>query len=602
MDHATRYFQEMDGQEMNGQEMNEWDMRRISYKFIKKIKPYKVIFWIIFTGIVTIVTAMFNVAFYSTITTNVQKGLVILTALLAIEILSGYCNLQTSQTRSKFSNDFMSMFFKKINKKILGSDWNKIKTDDSSETRRKIDGAYNGISSIVNSIFYEFTTLFRLIATICTITMISPLSMLIIIAVFYLFHRFYVSGQSEKILVERDRVDGLYRKLNRRYWKSINSMFDYLIHHESHKIIQIATDLKCKLGSNWDSLDFFQYVLSFHQTIVGNICSLTIVLLYVYTSGKGFDIEIGGLIVPLYLNLDKFVEQSSNIISFYQRCRKNYKSYEDLIPIIERSNTREVIRHHNKIYETLQFGDLEFRHSERENFCLRFAGSITIRFGESVLVTGNSGSGKSTLYDIINGVVPSTDYKCNVHVDGVLTDQKFHNIETNRTMVMQDSTTDFFGSVYEIITDCEENNESDEYHIVTNVTKPTDDEVWSFIRLVAVDDFIRSDLGNDIHKPLNNKLSGGQKSRLTMARLLYLANKRSSSMLILDEPDRGLPAETTVQVVRNIINWFKPKGIIMMTLHTSEAHLLPYDHVINVDSGVVRDVTPIATTATTIRD
>jgi ABC-type transport system involved in cytochrome bd biosynthesis fused ATPase/permease subunit len=87
---------------------------------------------------------------------------------------------------------------------------------------------------------------------------------------------------------------------------------------------------------------------------------------------------------------------------------------------------------------------------------------------------------------------------------------------------------------------------------------------------------------------MENKLSGGQKTRLLLARALYRAHHRNSSLLILDEPDKGLPAETTVSIIANIMKWYQSKGILFLTLHTERAHSLNFDQVLHIEDGTIR--------------
>jgi ABC-type molybdenum transport system ATPase subunit/photorepair protein PhrA len=61
-----------------------------------------------------------------------------------------------------------------------------------------------------------------------------------------------------------------------------------------------------------------------------------------------------------------------------------------------------------------------------------------------------------------------------------------------------------------------------------------------------------------------------------MVILLFRAYNRQSSMLILDESDKGLPTETTVSAIKNIIDWYRSRGILFITLHTEKAHALHF--------------------------
>jgi ABC-type transport system involved in cytochrome bd biosynthesis fused ATPase/permease subunit len=163
--------------------------------------------------------------------------------------------------------------------------------------------------------------------------------------------------------------------------------------------------------------------------------------------------------------------------------------------------------------------------------------------------------GKSTFYDILNGSISMTDCSAHVRIDKRLEPATLHSIEKCRTMVLQDSNMDAL--------------------------------VWEFLRLVQIDEFVRDELEGDLDVAMENKLSGGQKTRLLLARALYRVQQRSSSLLILDEPDKGLPAETTLTIIENIMKWYRSKGILFLTLHTERAHLLHFDQVLHVEQGTI---------------
>ncbi|CAF5051176.1 unnamed protein product [Rotaria magnacalcarata] len=114
--------------------------------------------------------------------------------------------------------------------------------------------------------------------------------------------------------------------------------------------------------------------------------------------------------------------------------------------------------------------------------------------------------------------------------------------------------------------------------------------IWHFLRLIHMDDFVRNELSGDLIIPLENKLSGGQKTRLLLARALFQTHQRQSPILILDEPDKGLPAETTVSIIENIIDWYRSKGILFLTLHTKKAHMLDFHQVLHIDNGLITKV------------
>ena len=189
--------------------------------------------------------------------------------------------------------------------------------------------------------------------------------------------------------------------------------------------------------------------------------------------------------------------------------------------------------------------------------------------------------GKSTFYDILNGSIPMNEYSAKIQIDSDQKSSTLHSIEKCRTMVLQDTNMDYRSTIYSMLTDI------DEDAVEKQRTPELDSLVWEFLQLVQIDDFVRDELDGDLDQPIENKLSGGQKTRLLLARGLYRAQNRNSSLMILDEPDKGLPAETTVAIIDNIMKWYRTKGILFLTLHTERAHILNFDQIIHVEQGMM---------------
>ena len=151
-------------------------------------------------------------------------------------------------------------------------------------------------------------------------------------------------------------------------------------------------------------------------------------------------------------------------------------------------------------------------------------------------------------------------------------------------MVLQDSQMDYRSTIYSMITDIDEDD------VTKERTPELDAQVWKFLELVQIDEFVRKELEGNLDEAMENKLSGGQKTRLLLARALFRAEQRKSPLLILDEPDKGLPAETTVSIIENIMKWYRCRGILFLTLHTERAHALDFDQVLHVEDGVIRKI------------
>ncbi|CAF1067418.1 unnamed protein product [Didymodactylos carnosus] len=294
-----------------------------------------------------------------------------------------------------------------------------------------------------------------------------------------------------------------------------------------------------------------------------------------------------GLIIPLYHYLSSLIDSIEEMVVFYIRCLRSIKDYDVVKPILkqyeERINAEQYV-----VNSELQIQDLQFKYKgTRETFMLQLDGTLAFKHGEVILITGKSGAGKSTFCDILSGSIPMSSYECSVHVDGSKMISNFHNVEYCRTMVLQDTDMDYRSTIYSMITDIDDDD------VPLKKTSQLDNLVWEFLQLVKIDDFIREELNGDLDQPMENKLSGGQKTRLLLARALFRAHHRQSSLLILDEPDKGLPAETTVGIIENIMKWYKPRGILLLTLHTEQAHNLSFNQILHVENGKILKLVPV---------
>ncbi|CAF4802965.1 unnamed protein product [Rotaria magnacalcarata] len=270
------------------------------------------------------------------------------------------------------------------------------------------------------------------------------------------------------------------------------------------------------------------------------------------------------------------------MLIFYIQSLRYIKDYHIIIPILEQYEER-VNTEQKHLRNEIEIEDLSFKYTDaRATFYLTINGSLTFRKGQAILVTGKSGAGKSTFYDILAGIISMNDYQANVRIDQQ--QATFHSVEKCRTIVLQDSRMGYRSTIFSMITDIDESETKEK------LNDELESLIWHFLRLIHMDDFVRNELSGDLIIPLENKLSGGQKTRLLLARALFQAHQRQSPILILDEPDKGLPAETTVSIIENIIDWYRSKGILFLTLHTKKAHMLDFHQVLHIDNGLITKV------------
>ncbi|CAF2798193.1 unnamed protein product [Rotaria sp. Silwood2] len=461
---------------------------------------------------------------------------------------------------------------------MLSTNWIKIKLSDQVEIRRKIEEASSSVQYLIEEIIEQLREISKFIMTVITIFYICPIATVLIGIVYFYFYRLYLNKKSNELLEVKLKMIEKHDKLYSKYSRANANMFEYVIHHEKDKIINITNELKVDMEKQWFLLDYLYDKLSFQEDILGKLCTFINIVIYYLLNGTTT------FIIPLYHYLSTLTDSIHTMLVSYIRWLTLIKDYDLIKPILEEYDER-INAEQIDLSSELQIRDLSFQYEgKRETFHLQLHGSLTFKMGEAILITGKSGAGKSTFYDILNGSISAKDYTAEIKIDNRQESMTLHSIEKCRTMVLQDSHMDYRSTIYSMITDIDEDN------VKQKRTQELDSLVWEFLRLVEIDDFVRNELDSNLDEEMENKLSGGQKTRLLLARALYRAYQRHASLLILDEPDQGLPAETTVSIIDNIMKWYRSKGILILTLHTERAQLLNFDQILHVEQGIITKI------------
>ncbi|UJR32426.1 hypothetical protein I4U23_019888 [Adineta vaga] len=560
------------------QNSSPWNLFKVIFDIVLILKPFQLIQWFLLTVASMTITTYLNVSFLSIITLNVTQGLKYLFLMFIFENLTSYCKLKKSSARKTFVLDFLEQLQTKINQRILSTNWIKIKLSDQVEIRRKIEDASSSCQYLIEEFIDQLQELSTFIMTIITIFYICPLATILIGIVYVCFYRFYLNKQSDHLLDEKLKMIEKNDKLCTKYARANANMFEYVIHHEKNHIIRITNELKVDMERIWFTLDYLYDYLSLKEDTLGKLCTFLTILFYYLLNG------MNTFIIPLYYYLSSFTDCIHTLLVAYIRCLRLKKDYDLIQPILEEYDERINVEQID-LRSEFQISDLSFQYEgTREIFHLQLNGSLTFQMGEAILITGKSGAGKSTFYDILNGSIPMNEYSIKVHIDKSDIPSTLHAIEKCRTMVLQDSNMDYRSTIYSMVTNI------DEDEVNQQRTPELDSLVWEFLHIVQIDDFVRNELNGNLDEEMENKLSGGQKTRLLLARALYRAHNRHSSLLILDEPDKGLPAETTVTIIDNIIKWYRSKGILFLTLHTERAHTLDFNQILHVENGIITKV------------
>lgn len=220
----------------------------------------------------------------------------------------------------------------------------------------------------------------------------------------------------------------------------------------------------------------------------------------------------------------------------------------------------------------IELKNVSFRYGSRTEFGGVSHINLTIRDGETVLLTGASDCGKTTVTRLINGLVPqffAGELSGEVILDGTYRVDQAELYETARLVgsVFQNPRSQFFNvdTDSEIAFGCE------------NMGMP-EDEIRRRMAY-TVDEFGIKKL---LHRSIF-RLSGGQKQRVAIASAI--AGDRD--IIVFDEPTSGLDLAHMKEIAENIKLLQKAGKPILMVTHDPELIAECCDFYVFMESGKV---------------
>jgi len=93
-----------------------------------------------------------------------------------------------------------------------------------------------------------------------------------------------------------------------------------------------------------------------------------------------------------------------------------------------------------------------------------------------------------------------------------------------------------------------------------------DYKIINMLKLVKLESWFEKIMESNLDKNIDNKISGGEKTRLCMALSMYKVQIKFPKWLILDEPEQGLDMELVPDIILDIIN-YNPEMTVFIITH-----------------------------------
>ncbi len=233
----------------------------------------------------------------------------------------------------------------------------------------------------------------------------------------------------------------------------------------------------------------------------------------------------------------------------------------------------------------IHFENLTFSYPEQETASL-FNINLSIKVGEKIAIIGASGAGKSTLVNLLMGFWPTG--AALVSKNSALNDSAKVN-KGRITVAGSDLSLIDHESLRQHIALMSQQGHLFDASIADNLrlakADVTLDEMREVCELVNLTDFINS-LSDGFNTWLGSTgigLSGGQKQKLQIAQLLL----RNASVLILDEPTKGLDRRNEEKIMANILIHIKAQQQTLVVITHKPLMLEKMDKIVVMEQGKV---------------
>ena len=280
-----------------------------------------------------------------------------------------------------------------------------------------------------------------------------------------------------------------------------------------------------------------------------------------------------------------------NIYTSYKDAKREYLKLEEIISKL----TKRVDYQQETKFRKITINSLKYTYANDTNesnipFSLEINNPLEFLSGQIINVTGGSGNGKSTYLDIINGIIPCSEYSSTIYLDDNRVKIKgFDYLTSLRYYNEQIEAISWKPSVYEIISGKSIKYEDNDLPI--SINENDENIVWQSLKICYCLDFLKKDNITNEKKWIHTKnigMSGGQKGRVALARSIYRIMTRKPIFITLDEVDKAIQSELVVPIMQNIYKYTRENNILtFVTCHNSDVKKLSeYDQVINFVKGV----------------
>ncbi|MDU4935361.1 MAG: ABC transporter ATP-binding protein [Peptostreptococcaceae bacterium] len=538
-------------------------------KFWKYIFKYKLLF---FARIVTISLAALSVIAFDFImgfivdifaNGETHKFVPIILTSIALIIILFITEYIDGYVMSSYIKNTVNYLRTDIFSKIINKDIKDFALDNSG---KYISILYNDLKiiedSLLNNIFQVISSFISFTISIIFLFSISP-TIVIFISIFGTLGFVIPNALSKKLVVERNNFSNNLENIT-SVTKDLFSGFEVIKGFNiAHKINPIFKNSSTAVESSKKKCSILESIikgfsLSFSVTIY-----LGVLILGGYLMNKG-EISVGTAIIIIQLSTH-IVGPVKTSISLINQIKSVSLIVDKIDEILCDSSEEIEDLSLEKFGKSIEIKNLNFSYSDERQALNNI--NLTFEKNKKYAIVGESGSGKSTLTKLLMRYYKN--YNGEILIDNKnLQKILSHDLYKNISMIQQ--------NVFMFDDSIKEN--------IKLYADYSDDEILEVCGRSGLSNLI-SILPNGINSLVGengNKLSGGEKQRIAIARSLI----NDTKILILDESTSALDNETAYNLETSLLS-INDLTLVVVTHKLIKNILLSYDEIIVMKDGMI---------------
>lgn len=494
---------------------------------------------------------------------QVEKFIPIVTVTIALIIIMFFTEYLDGLVMSNYIKNTVNYLRCDVFSKLINKDIKDFSLDNSG---KYISVLYNDIKLIednfLNNIFLVISSLLSFLISLCALFYISPY-IVIFISIFGVLGFIIPNALSKKLVIEKNEYSKNLEEIT-SVTKDLFSGFEVIKGFNiSKKINKIFVKNSLNVENSKRKCSILEAIikgfsLAFSVTIYLGVLILGGYLMY----KKSISVGTAIIIIQLSTHIVGPVKTSISLINQIKSVSLIGKKVEDILNVNNESEESEEIK---SFRDWIDIKDLNFSYTKERN-ALK---NINLKFerNKKYAIVGESGCGKSTLIKLIMRYY--NEYEGKITIDNKDLN-KIYSRDLYKTISMiQQNVFMFDDSIKENIRLF--SNYSDE-SVIESCKRS------GIIGLInRLEDGIDSLVGEN-----GNKLSGGEKQRIAIARALINETK----ILILDESTSALDNETAYSLEKSLLN-LENLTMIVVTHKLIKNLLTDYDEIIVMKDGMV---------------